>query len=173
MRSVRGFGCAECGAGGPALRGEDFVTEARGVVGPGCVLRVVGYAGAAVGGVLVVILSYCLRETEWGGENVLFRRCETHCFGRTVEQRGEDCVFWRYCTSFGVGDGNFGGCRARAANRNLGVRDSTPLWGRCTYLPPQCSPNKIRLLSLLRAVQLSDTESHRSKTAFISTDSQH
>lgn len=46
VRGVRCVFCAESAAGSPALRCEDFVAEAVGVVRPGCVLRVVGYFGA-------------------------------------------------------------------------------------------------------------------------------
>lgn len=47
MLGVRGIFGSERGSGRPALGGEDAVAEARGIVGPGGVLRVVGDAGAA------------------------------------------------------------------------------------------------------------------------------
>ena len=47
VRCVRRSGGAERAARGPALRGEDPVTEAGGVAGPGCVVWVVGELGAA------------------------------------------------------------------------------------------------------------------------------
>ena len=46
---VGGISGTEGRAGRPALRGEDLVAEALGVVGPGGVLWVVGDAGSACG----------------------------------------------------------------------------------------------------------------------------
>lgn len=50
VSGVRGVGCAKVGAGGPALGGEDFVAETRGVVGPGGVVGVVADFSASGGG---------------------------------------------------------------------------------------------------------------------------
>lgn len=83
-----GVGCvfgAETGAGRPALLCEEFVAEARGVVGPGCVLGVVSYAGATASCISLGVGS------RWE-MSILFRRCEPHDCGRSG---GISHVVWR------------------------------------------------------------------------------
>lgn len=63
---VCGIFGAEGLAGSPALTGEDLVAEARGVVCPGSVLRVVGNADTAGGLLVAAVEGKVIGGKNWG-----------------------------------------------------------------------------------------------------------